>query len=130
MIRWHRVVEELESDASASDPNSGPFSVVSSIPQTELHGVVAIRINFPFEASTLSAYRSGDTLNEVVLADDDHVGVEAGSNAPGTQLTVNTSQGLYSGPWGLGNMYALGQKVRPFSRFLTAQSLFRREVFK
>ena len=37
--------------------------------------------------------------------------------------------GPYSGAYGLGEHLALGQSLRPFRRLISAQAIFRREVF-
>ena len=52
-------------------------------------------------------------------------------NAPPGQLTGGNSlnSNVYSGPYGLGGLYMGGVRVRPFRRVMTAQALFRREVF-
>src|SRR5207253_2124529 len=133
-IKWHHVIEEILADTSGamSDPNAGPFSVASTIPQPELRGLVALRINYPFQATTLSAYQphqdDAPLINTPVLADDSHVSET--NTAPGTAVPYTDDLGVYSGQFGLGTLHALGEPVRPFNRLLVAQSIFRREVFK
>lgn len=121
IIRWVPVVEEVKADGV------GPFSALSTAPQ---RGLVAIRINYPFQAATLVAYHDDPSTpfpNDAVLAN----GTVTQENAPpGAILPSGGETGVYSGQFGLGVHLAHGDSVRPFSRFLTAQSMFRREVFK
>ncbi len=134
-IEWHHVVEEIR--ASAAVAATGPFSMIPTLPQVQ-QGLVALRINFPFQAGTLTAFQSqspGDPImNDPVLADDDAVTVDtagAGATLPGELVSASASdEGTYGGRYGLGKHYALAKEVRPFRRTLTAQSIFRREVFK
>ncbi len=126
-IRWVDVVEEVRS--SNFDPLSGPFSMISTGPEL---GLVALRINCPYQAATMSAFQPVDVtepnpVNEAILANDGGV---TQLNAPGGTL-VNTGDGggMYAGPYGLGKFYALNKEVRPFRRLISGQAVFRREVF-
>ncbi len=103
----------------------GSFSVASAD-----RGLVAVRLNVPFQSATLSAYvpgeeltSDGDPFNQAVIASDPGGGGFA-IVGPGPD-----GIGPYSGTFGLGTHAALGQRVRPFRRLIAAQSLFRREVF-
>jgi hypothetical protein len=134
-IRWHRVIEEIVPTVTGNPNPPGPFSMTSTIAATELRGLVALRINYPFEAATLSAYHhpvdagpDDPNRNQVVLANDGGVSPDPNHPLPGDPITIS-GDGVYSGKWGLGTLHALGQDVRPFSSLLTAQSIFRREVF-
>lgn len=127
-IDWVPVVEEIRPSAN---PAEAPFSLVSSGRQ---RGLVSLRINYPYQAATLSAYRvthnpDGSVINDPVEADDSSVVVAAAPPA-GTQLANPTSDpSANSGPYGLGQHYALTRTLRPFRRLLSSQSMFRREVF-
>jgi hypothetical protein len=72
-----------------------------------------LRINYPFQAATLSAYTVNDSGQQapVVTSEDGDVGPYAGAD-------------------GLGRQAALGKTVRPFRRVLSAQAIFRREIFE
>jgi hypothetical protein len=125
-IEWVGVLEEVRPDSA--DPNAGPFSLASTGPE---RGLVAVRINAPYQATTLSGYQpsaSGGTgpQNAPILANDGSV--TQLNNAPG-QLVGSDGVGTYSGPYGLGKFYALKKEVRPFRRLISGQSVFRREVF-
>lgn len=125
-IEWIAAVEEVRPDRL--DPTTGPFSVTAT--GTD-RGIVALRINIPYQSSAMSGYyadpgRPG--MNLPTVADDSTV-VELNA-APGQLASAqSTNSPVYSGPYGLGNFRLLGQKVRPYRRVLTAQALFRREVF-
>lgn len=103
------VLTELRADAA-----TGPFSGVTT--STSPNGIVAVVINYPFQAAALTAYRNlGPAVpnaGEPVDADPD------------------SPIGTYSGARGLGAQFALGRKVQPYRRILTAQSIFRREVME
>jgi len=125
-VRWVEVLEEVEP--SSGGPMAGPFSVASTGPE---RGLVALRINCAYQASTLTAYQPQpiDTTtpdNRPILAQDG--GVSQQNSAPGS-LVGNDAPGAYSGQYGLGKHYALSKEVRPFRRLISGQSIFRREVF-
>src|SRR5678816_2102028 len=78
-IRWLPVVEEVRSDPD--QPSTGPFSLASTGPE---RGLVALRINCPYQATTLSAYKvqgtgpGGTPQNTPILANDAGVTPEGG----------------------------------------------------
>lgn len=126
-IDWLPVVEEIRP---STDPNEAPFSMVSS---GRHRGLVCLRINYPFQAATLSSYRTDDSsgvvVNTAMEANDGGV-VDTTGPLPGTSL-ANATGGVstYAGPYGLGRQFALNKEVRPYRRILSGQSMFRREVF-
>lgn len=105
---WVPVVEELGDD---------PFLLTS--PQ---RGLVAIRLNYPFQAAAMSAFVPNP---EDQFAPNIQQEIEVPDSDP--QIQVPT--GPYTGEDKLGQHYASGKLVRPFSRVLTAQALARREIF-
>lgn len=126
-IEWVGVVEEVRPSTYAADPASAPFSMTSTGRE---RGTVALRVNYPFQAASMSAFLpTGTGVNTPVQADDS--AVNAAASPSGTALLGGAPGGnqTYSGIYGLGRQYALGQEVRPFRRLVSAQSLFRREVF-
>jgi hypothetical protein len=135
------VVEEVVPRDSNGDPipAHAPFSLASA-PDKRERGLVALRINYPFQAAMFSAFMEPPVdpsdpdaphIGIPVLANDAEVVVQpSGGTQPPSTVEVEGS--LYSGQYGLGGHHALalvGEQVRPFRRLLSAQSLFRREVF-
>lgn len=134
VIEWHDVLEEI-TDSSGT----GPFSVTAAT-STGLQAVVAVRLNYPFQAATMSGFQS-DTANSVFapnignpMAADDG-GISATNSAPAGGLPVvpdsrggGLVSGTYGGAYGLGEQAALGKSVRPFRRLISVQAVFRREV--
>lgn len=129
-IRWLPVVEEIRPDAD--DPSTGPFSAASTGPD---RGLVALRINIPSTASALASYDGPTTWPPQPNAGEPHlagpVTTVAGS-APtfGTPFDDAVSGGVIGAEQGLGEMGALGARVRPFRRVFVGQALFRREVYQ
>ena len=137
-IRWAPVVEEIESE-SAPDP----FRLSSP-----LRGLVALRINFPFQSASMSSFRSNTegifepTVGNPNAADDGGVTELNSEERPGSLTGAPLSggglyAGTYGGQYGLGAQGALGSEsltgrrpVRPYRRVISAQAIYRREVFE
>ncbi len=126
-IRWVPVLEEVKT----SPESTGPFPLIGDSP---VQGVVTIRLNYPFQAAALSGYQTDEAgplnanLDDVILARDKSV-VEL-NDAPGGLLPLDNDIGPYAGRYGLGRQLALTEDVRPFRTLLSAQAVFRREVFR
>jgi hypothetical protein len=119
-IQWVAPLEEIRPDPT--DPATGPFSIASTGPE---RGLVAIRINYPFQAAMLVGFRAGTSP---IVADDDAV-VELNGLPPGqAPVAPPGTMGVYGGPFGLGAHYNWGVVRRPFRKLLVAQAVFRREV--
>ncbi|MBV8075838.1 MAG: hypothetical protein JO284_05565, partial [Planctomycetaceae bacterium] len=114
------VQEILPAGADPKDPNTSPFSLVSSVQPLSGRGVVALRINYPFQAAMMSATAPNPPAAQF---DPNFHFVEASDADPGA------IQKTYSGASGLGYQYAAGRVVRPFRRLISAQAIYRREVF-
>jgi TadE-like protein len=145
-ITWVNVVEEIRTAQGC--PERGPFKLLPYDPNQDEcgpdpnpvpdRGLAAVRINYPYQAATLSGFRPSspsdtDPLppnwSNPILADD---GVESTNAPPGAPIDDDPSAvGAYAGPFGLGRQFALaGQTVRPFRKLISAQAIFRREVFQ
>lgn len=138
-IRWVPVVEEIDSELSPGDntgTNPDPFQLGSS-----QRGLVAVRLNYPFQAAAMSAYRPNPAgpfepnAGNVILADDGAVTELNPGDRPGDPLGApllsgGNYAGTYGGAFGLGAQGAWGQAVRPFRRVLSAQAIYRREIFE
>lgn len=127
-IEWTAPIEEILPNPA--DPSTGPFSLASSGPQ---QGLVAIRVNYPFQAVALSGFMQGphgpfEPGGDGILANDD--AVTAVNTPPGGLFPALPAGGVgtYAGTYGLGTQLAWGQTRRPFRKLLTAQAVFRREV--
>jgi hypothetical protein len=117
-LRWVSIVEEIDTEELPTDndgPNADPFSINS--PQ---QGIVALRINFPFQSASMSSFRPNPegpfepTIGSPNLANEDG----------------SVTHGTYAGANGLGVQQALGQRVRPYRRVISAQAIYRREIFE
>lgn len=121
IVKSVRIVEEILPNPNADPTNSdnSPFSLVSTLSPASNRGIVALRINYPFQAATMSAtapnpnWPPDPNFNYIDSSD-----VQAGEAA-----------GTYAGPNGLGNQLVFAKNVRPFRRLMSAQAIYRREVF-
>jgi hypothetical protein len=134
-VSFHDVIEEVVDHNGV-----GPFSLSASSGVYHERGLVALRVNCPFQAVTLAAYRvsTDHQPTPIIEAHDSGVQVtDASSGAPldsgGTGLEFvggDGDDGAYGGKYGLGNLHAMNAVVRPFRRLISSQSLFRREVYR
>jgi hypothetical protein len=110
-----RAVDVLEEILPASS-SAGPFSVVPpSATPAQQAGLVALRINYPFQAAGLTGFENPPDQ----------------PLAPSPALDFDgRTYGPYAGTEGLGAQTAFaGQTVRPFRRVISAQAIYRREIF-
>ena len=144
-LTWVPVLQEIRASDDQDCPARGPFSLLyvpasddcGSLdvdPLTD-RGLAAVRINYPYQAGMLTGFRGslGDPLapNTALPILADESSVLENNNAPGGLLADDGSVGAYAGPFGLGRQLALaGLTVRPFRRLISAQSIYRREVFE
>ena len=145
-IRWVPVLEEIRATLDAACPARGPFSLVY-VPTTDDcgplttdpisdRGLAAVRVNYPYQAATLSAFRPSaptaidpipPNVANFIVAEDGSVS-QVG-DAPGTPIDDGAATGAYAGAYGLGRQFALaGRTVRPFRKLISAQAVYRREV--
>jgi len=105
-------------DPNGSNPDYSPFGVASStsVVPPQLRGTVALRINYPFQAASLSA--TAPSSNWPPDPNFNYIHPSDGTNTPGT----------YSGPNGLGDQLVFATNVRPYRRLISAQAIYRREV--
>ena len=110
------VVEEIEPSDS-SDTRYNPFRLSS-----DLRGVVALRMNYPFQSASMSSFSQDETHPDFPF--------EPTIGRPNVANEVETvTRGIHAGANGLGVQQALGQRVRPYRRVISAQAIYRREVF-
>jgi hypothetical protein len=127
-IRWLPVVEEIEP-ADSAHPDSDPFRLSSG-----KRGLVCVRINYPFQAAAMTAYQvapqqADPPKNVPISARDDQVTAPPVPGG-GSLVAPDGPFGTYAGAYGLGRQAAHADEVRPFRRLLSAQAIFRREVFR
>lgn len=137
-VRWVPVVEEIDTEDSPGDDSGvspDPFRISSA-----QRGLVALRINYPFQSASMSSFRPNaagpfepSAGNPNVANDASVVELNPGDR-PGALTGAPLSDGAlysgaYGGQYGLGAQGALGQVVRPFRRVISAQAIYRREVF-
>ena len=143
-IRWVPVVEEIRAARDAACPERGPFSLIY-VPAADdcgaldadpmpNRGLAAVRINYPYQAATLSGFQSipseidpnPPNVANFITADDG--AVQQLNDPPGGPLD-DGAVGPYAGPYGLGRQLALaGRTLRPFRKLISAQAIYRREV--
>lgn len=112
IVKTVEVLEEILTNPS--DSNSGTFSLLSATTTTNgQSGLVALRINCPFQAAGMTAFQPN-----------------ASPQAPVVDPDFDDNYGPYAGPSGLGAQAAFGQNVRPFRRLISAQAIYRREIFQ
>lgn len=151
-ITWVPVVQEIRGAIDADCPARGPFSLAYLDTEDECgpldaeqvanlvpdRGLAAVRINYPYQAAMLSGFRASaptpddplpPNVANVIIADD--AGVQQVNAAPGVPLDDGAAAGAYAGAFGLGRQLAMaGKTVRPFRKLVSAQAIFRREVFE
>jgi hypothetical protein len=145
-ISWVPVMEEIRARQDAACPSRGPFSLVyvptaddcGALQADPLpdRGLAAVRINYPYQAATLSGFRPSapsdvdplpPNIGNVIVAEDGSV--QQIGDAPGPPFDDGAPTGAYAGPFGLGRQFALaGRTVRPFRKLISAQAVYRREV--
>lgn len=127
-----RVVEEIESPDPANIEFHNPFLITK-----RFRGIVALRFNYPVQSSTLTAFQSDPNApfapngSRPFEADDSSVSVvdQDGFSPDVSSVQSDAAFGPNAGAFGLGRQAALAQNVRPFRRLVTAQAIYRREVF-
>lgn len=144
-ITWVPVVQEIRAAADADCPARGPFSLIYLATQDDCgaldadplpdRGLAAVRINYPYQAATLSGFQPSvptdvdplpPNIANVITAEDG--AVQQNNAAPGDTLD-DGAIGPYAGAFGLGRQYALaGRTVRPFRKLISVQAIYRREV--
>jgi hypothetical protein len=146
---WVQPVEEIDTEQAflgeAGDDGGAspdPFRISSA-----QMGIVALRINYPFQTSAMTAHVPSPagpfepTLASPLEATDAYAtdplppgmsllserGLVDDRGTPETSDDVYT--GAYGGQYGLGAHGAMGRVVRAFRRVISAQAIYRREVF-
>ncbi len=151
VCQWVAAVEEIcvDHDGDESSSRIGPYALDSADDATLESfesGMVALRINYPAQSSTLlnrvaandqDAQSNGELGGVIVIVGDTDLKSGASTGcymiqdptarfSPATNLPgSNANAGLY----GLGELEALTRIVRPYRKVMTFQAIYRREVF-
>lgn len=135
-IRWVDVVEEIEP-GDMNDPRHDPFTITNTVTS----GIVALRINYPFQSASMSSFQQSPagtfepTIGSPNFVDDGSVSETNVGDRPGELSGApllsddDIYAGTYGGQYGLGAQGARGQIVRPYRRVISAQAIYRRELF-
>ena len=125
-IRWVPVMEEIRAAQDAACPARGPFSLLYVSAADECgaldtdpmpdRGLAAVRINYPYQAATLSGYQSTPSdidpippnIANFITADD---GAVQQLNDPPGGLLDDGAIGPYAGQYGLGRQLALAGRT-------------------
>ena len=99
------------------------------------NGVVALRVNYPYQSASMSGYEPGADPSQPGGKPVVPIGAQGGSSASpptgvGSPVVCDQQFGPYAGAEGLGQQAAWGETVRPFRRLISAQAIYRREVFR
>ena len=126
ILAWNPSNTTPPPDPNSYNPDYSPFGVAAStsnvaastsnVVPPQLRGTVALRINYPFQAASLSA--TAPSYNWPPDPNFNYIKPSDGTNTPGT----------YSGPNGLGDQFVFATNVRPYRRLISAQAIYRREV--
>ena len=114
VIQFLDVLEEMLNAGGESQ-----FSVASQ-------GLVALRLNYPYQAGAMIAYKPMPPSATDPLPPNAAHPIETTEDVGDPPVV-----GPYTGPQGLGRQLAYaGKTVRPFRKLLSAQAIYRREVFQ
>ncbi|GJL66168.1 MAG: hypothetical protein NPIRA05_11390 [Nitrospirales bacterium] len=120
-IKLKPVLEEIRGNPE--DPNSGPFSLQPS-QQGALAGLVALRINYPFQPMLMN------WLPQSVLPDSVSISSEGNSFFSSDRPEPSERQIGESSLTDTPNRVRSRTSVKEYPHVLSAQAVFRREVFQ
>src|SRR3954447_161891 len=133
-VSWLLPVDEVRSNGVSAFPvNASDPANPSFVP-----GVVALRINYPFQAAALSGFRPNSAGpfepngDNVIEADDSSVSEGAIPSNYSLVVTANAGDpNPPAGRFGLGRQIAWAREhgIRPYRKVLSVQAIYRREVF-
>ena len=139
-ITWLLPVDEIKSSPNSATPVSAfPINATDPNNTSFVPGIVALRINYPFQSATMSGFRQNPAgplepnANNVIEADD--AAMSDGSIPSTYSLSVTADSGNpgpTEGRYGLGKQiaWAKANGVRPFRKVISVQAVYRREVFE
>ena len=130
LAEWVAPVTEIRPGGG-----DGPFALdATNTAASFVPGMVALRINYPAQSTTL-INRVGANGEVIVEADD--TSIADGTTGSNYTLSVANKTGtagttIHSGRYGLGRQAAVWKAagVRPYRKVLSVQAIYRREVFE
>ena len=123
---WVRAIEPLHDDDLSGAAGAGPYELTSAD-----RGIVALRLNYPYQSSVMSSHQpNADGPFEPTIGRLNRVSDASVSGSPGTVVSPERAFGPYAGPNGLGRQLAFAEEVRPFTKLIVNQAVYRREVFR
>jgi hypothetical protein len=102
-------------------------------------GIVALRVNYPYQSATMSGFQPpANPASPPGPPDNPVVPILAGSGVSslgsppgaGSPVVSDFQYGPYAGADGLGQQAAWATTVRPYRSLISAQAIYRREVFQ
>ena len=135
----------MDHDGDGATAKEGPYRLVSNSESANdipsfVRGMVAIRINYPAQSTTLinrtnlpaASNPTGKVGQVIVVADDQSLS----DGDTGCYTLVVNDPSIANGPadpfggrYGLGSLSVLKGSVRPYRKVMTFQAIYRREVF-
>ena len=114
--------------------NADAFAV-NAVTVSGQSGIVALRVNYPYQSASMSGFEPGADPGEpggkpVVPIVANGSGASSPPPGVGGEVTSDQQFGPYAGANGLGQQAAFAETVRPFRRLISAQAIYRREVFQ
>lgn len=147
LVEWVAPVEEIrvDHDGDGATAKEGPYRLVSSAESANdipsfVRGMVAIRINYPAQSTTLvnrtslpaASNPDGQVGQVIVVANDQSLN----DGDTGCYTLVVNDPPIDNGPadpfggrYGLGSLSVLKGSVRPYRKVMSFQAIYRREVF-
>ena len=129
----------MDHDEDSGTPREGPFKLsydVAPALDSFQPGMVALRVNYPAQSTTLLNRTNGQVGGTIVIAGDTTLAAGASTgcysvSAPSPRISPasgvagsNPNAGLY----GLGELEALTRVLRPYRKVMSFQAIYRRAV--
>ena len=147
IVEWVAPVEEIrvDHDADGGTPDEGPYRLVTAAESANdipsfTRGMVALRINFPAQSTTLinrtslpAGSNPDGVVGQVIVVANDQILTDGDTGC--YSLVVNdppvagNPADPFGGRYGLGSLGVIKGRVRPYRKVMTFQAIYRREVF-
>ncbi len=118
MSAWLPIVQEIGADPQGNDL----FPI-----QSRWRGVVAVQMNYPFQAAAFTANYLDPHRPPTHLQEPSRLPIQV---SPDDRLRPGERSHPYGGKYGLGRQASHGTTVRPFRQLLHLRGFHRRELFE